>query len=92
MIVKFKTGASAYGLGYVEGEVAELDKLKARVLTTLVDTQGNVRGQDWRDKDVDVEDLLAKGVCVPATKDEIDAYQAKIKAEKAEAAKAAAAK
>lgn len=76
MIVKFKAGAAAYGLGYVEKEVADISKVTARVLTTLVDANGNPKGMDWRDKKLDVDDLIAKGICVPASKEEIEKFEA----------------
>ena len=83
MFVKFKTGASAYGLGYVDGEVAEIKTVKTRVLTTLQDQAGNVRGQDWRDQEYTSDELCAAGVCVQATEDEANKHKEKIKAEAA---------
>jgi hypothetical protein len=81
MFVKFKTGASAYGLGYLEGEVAEIKTVKTRVLTTLTDANGNVRGQDWRDQDITADLLVEKGVCIQATENEVTEYKQKLKAE-----------
>jgi hypothetical protein len=81
MFVKFKTGASAYGLGYLEGEVAEIKTVKTRVLTTLVDANGNVRGQDWKDQDITADLLVEKGVCIQATENEVTEYKQKLKAE-----------
>jgi hypothetical protein len=87
MFVKFKTGASAYGLGYLEGEVAEIKTVKTRVLTTLTDANGNVRGQDWRDQDITADLLVEKGVCIQATENEVTEYKQKLKAEAEAAAK-----
>ena len=87
MFVKFKTGASAYGLGYLEGEVAEIKTVKSRVLTTLTDANGNVRGQDWRDQDITADLLVEKGVCIQATENETADYKQRLKAEAEAAAK-----
>lgn len=87
MIVKFKTGAPSYGLGYLEGDIADLKKVKTRVLTTLLDAQGNPRGQDWRDQEIDIDLLVEKGICVQASEDEISKYKEAIKAEAAAKAK-----
>lgn len=77
MIVKFKTGASAYGLGYTAGEVAKIEEVKTRVLTTLVDAKNNPIGQDWRDQVFTAEDLIEKGICVQASAEETTLYKEK---------------
>jgi len=65
MKVKFPNGGAGYGLGYVPGEVADLGKkINARILTTLIDANGNPRGQEWRDHELDLDELIEKGVCV----------------------------
>mgnify|MGYP000066523320 CR=1 FL=1 len=72
MLVKFKSIASSYGLGYVENEVVELDaqkQFKVNHMVTLVDQKNNPVGQKWSNREYSLQDLLERGVCVAAERE-----------------------
>jgi hypothetical protein len=90
MLVKFKENAAAFGLGYQENEIAELDEKQSfdvKVLGVLLDKDGNAKGQAYMDRTYTIEDLFDKGVARKANSEESASFN-KAKTQQAEAVKA----
>ena len=88
---KFKAGAAGYGLGYVDGEVAEIDDAKGIDATALVPEVDSDGKQTFRmivaKKNYKPAFLMEAGILLPANSDDVAKYKAKL-AEEAAAAKA----
>lgn len=78
MIVTFLEKAVAYGLGYQDKEVVELPDnhvFKSTVLTTLVDKDGAAKGYAYLPQEYPLSELIEKGICRSAKKDEAEGYK-----------------
>jgi hypothetical protein len=78
MLLTFLEKAAAYGLGYQDKEVIEIDEkfvFKPVVLTTLLDKDGNAKGYAYLPQEYPLSELIEKGICRSAKKDESEGYK-----------------
>jgi hypothetical protein len=91
MIYKFKDKGAHYGLGYVSGELVDIDEAKGLTARCLVpvtakDSKGvtNPTGQMvMADKDYSVDFLIESGVITPANPEDKKRYKEQLEEEKA---------
>jgi hypothetical protein len=77
MLVKFKEHAKAYGLGYQENEIVELDEkteFDVKVFGVLLDAQGSAKGQAYMDRNYKIDDLVDLGIARKANQEEAQAF------------------
>jgi hypothetical protein len=93
MIYKFKDKGAYYGLGYVSGEMVDIDEAKGLTGRCLVPVVAkNSKGEQqptgqmaMADKNYTIDFLVESGVIIPASSEDQKKYKAQVEEEKAKA-------